>query len=86
MEEVAPAGAGATSLFSVLRGQHRYARAMTKSSVWTIVGVIVAVVIAWVLLDVVLKLAFLLVKVALVVVIAAVVFFALRSMFARRSD
>jgi len=58
---------------------------MSKSTVLTIVGVVVAVLIAWFIVDVLLKLAFVLVKVALIAVVALVVFFALRYFLGRRA-
>ncbi|MFC5501334.1 hypothetical protein ACFPJ4_03655 [Lysinimonas soli] len=51
--------------------------------VWTIVGVIVAVVIAWFLVGALLQLAWLIVRIGIVLVVAVIVFFALRAVFAR---
>jgi len=57
---------------------------MTKNSVWTIVGVIVAVVIAWWLVGVLFSLLWFVAKLAIVAVVAVLVYLALRGVF--RSD
>lgn len=59
---------------------------MNKNTVWTVLGVIVAVVIAWWLVNVIFALLFWLFKVAVVAVVAAVVYFALRGFFGRARD
>ena len=59
---------------------------MNKSTVWTIVGVIVAVVIAWFLVDIVFSLLWFIGKVVVVAVVAVIVFFVLRMLFARGDD
>ena len=56
---------------------------MNKSTVWTIIGVIVAVVIAWFLVDIVFSLLWFIGKVVVVAVVAVIVFFVLRMLFAR---
>ncbi len=59
---------------------------MTKSTLWTVVGVIVAVVIAWVLVDVIFRLAWMIAKLGLIAVVAVVVFFVLRMLVTRSDD
>lgn len=59
---------------------------MTKSTLWTVVGVVVAVVIAWFLVDVIFRLAWLVAKLGLIALVAVVVFFVLRMLFARTDD
>lgn len=58
---------------------------MTKTNLWTIVGVIVAIVIAWWIVGVVFSLLWFIAKLAIVLVVAVVVFIALRSIFGSRS-
>lgn len=48
-------------------------------TVWTVLGVIAAVIIAWVLVDVVFSVLWFIAKLAIVAVVAVVVFFALRA-------
>ncbi|HWK77764.1 MULTISPECIES: hypothetical protein [unclassified Microbacterium] len=57
---------------------------MTKNSLWTVIGVIVAVVIAWWLVGVLFSLLWFIAKLAIVVVVAVIVYLVLRGMF--RSD
>ncbi|MDQ1124529.1 hypothetical protein [Microbacterium trichothecenolyticum] len=57
---------------------------MRKSTLWTILGVIVAIVIAWVIVNAVLSLIAFAFRVAAVAVVALIVFFVLRAVFARR--
>ncbi len=59
---------------------------VNKSTVWTIVGVVVAVVIAWFLVDLVFSLLWFIGKVVVVAVVAVIVFFVLRLLFARGDD
>ncbi|MFJ2367938.1 hypothetical protein [Microbacterium sp. NPDC087665] len=59
---------------------------MTKTSIWTIVGVIVAIVIAWWIVGALFSLLWFIAKLAIVLVVAVVVFIALRSIFGSRSD
>lgn len=54
-------------------------------TVWTVIGVIVAVIVAWFLVDVLFSLLWFIGKLAIVAVVAVVVFLALRY-FVRRSD
>ncbi len=55
-----------------------------KKNVWTIVGVIVAVVISWWLVDVLFHLAWFMVRLGVVAVVAVVVFFAIRALVSKR--
>lgn len=57
---------------------------MTKNSLWTVVGVIIAVVIAWWIVGALFSLLWFIAKLAIVAVVAVVVFFVLRNLF--RSD
>jgi hypothetical protein len=59
---------------------------MTKTNIWTIVGVIVAIVIAWWIVGALFSLLWFIAKLAIVLVVAVVVFIALRSIFGSRSD
>ena len=58
---------------------------MNKGSLWTILGVIAAVVIAWIIVDIALKAIFFIAKLAVVAVVALIVFLLLRWFFSRRS-
>lgn len=55
-------------------------------TVWTVLGVIAAVVIAWILVDVLFSLLWFIGKLAIVAVVAVIVFFVLRAVFAGRGD
>ena len=57
---------------------------MNKNSLWTILGVIVAVVIAWWLVGVLFSVLWFIAKLAIVAVVAVLVYLALRAVF--RSD
>lgn len=57
---------------------------MTKNTLGTILGVIVAVILAWVLVDIVFSVFWFVAKLAIVAVVAILVFFGLRAAFARR--
>jgi hypothetical protein len=59
---------------------------MNKNILWTILGVIVAVVIAWWLVGVLFSLLWFIAKLAIVAVVALVVFLVLRSAFRRAGD
>ena len=59
---------------------------MNKNTLWTILGVIVAVVIAWWLVGVVFSLLWFVAKLAIVAVVALVVFLVLRSAFSKADD
>jgi membrane protein YdbS with pleckstrin-like domain len=57
---------------------------MNKNSLWTILGVIAAVVIAWWLVGVLFSLLWFIAKLAIVLVVAVIVYLVLRGLF--RSD
>ena len=57
---------------------------MNKSTLWTVLGVIAAVIIAWLLVDVLFSLLWFIGKLIIVAVVAAIVFFVLRSVFSRK--
>lgn len=57
---------------------------MRKSTLWTILGVIAAVVIAWFLVNILFSLIAFAFRVLAVAVVAIIVFFILRAVFARR--
>jgi len=59
---------------------------MTKSSVWTILGVIVAVVIAWWLVSALFSVLWLIAKLAVVAVVAVAVYAGLRALLRRAGD
>ncbi|MEV4669121.1 hypothetical protein [Microbacterium sp. LWO12-1.2] len=59
---------------------------MTKNSLWTVVGVVLAVVIAWWLVSALFSVLWFIAKLAIVLVVAAGVFFFLRSVFSRSDD
>lgn len=56
---------------------------MRSGLIWTILGVIVAIVIAWFLVNALLSLLWLVAKLVIVLVVAAIVFFALQAVFSR---
>ena len=58
---------------------------MTKN-IWTIVGVILAVVIAWWIVSALFSVLWFIGKLAIVAVVAVVVFLVLRGIFARSDD
>ncbi len=55
-------------------------------TLWTVLGVVVAVVIAWFLVDLVFSVLWFIAKLAVVAVVAIVVFFVLRSFVRPRED
>jgi hypothetical protein len=57
-----------------------------RNLIVTILGVLVAIAIAWFLVDVVFHLIWFLAKLVIVAVVAGLVFFALRGLFAKRGD
>ncbi len=59
---------------------------MNKATLWTILGVIAAIVIAWILVELLWGVALLIVKLAIVAVVALFVFFLLRAVFSRSSS
>jgi hypothetical protein len=59
---------------------------VNKSAVWTVIGVIVAVVIAWWLVSLLFSVLWFIAKLAVVAVVAVIVFLVLRNIFARDDD
>lgn len=57
---------------------------MRKSTLWTILGVILAVIIAWFLVNLLFSLVAFAFRLLAVAVVAVIVFFVLRAVFARR--
>lgn len=57
-----------------------------KNTLWTVIGVIVAVVIAWWIVSALFSLLWFIAKLAIVAVVALVVFLVLRSVFAGPRD
>ncbi|GAB2710702.1 putative flippase GtrA [Microbacterium marinum] len=57
---------------------------MNRGLLWTILGVIAAIVIAWFIVDIALKAVFFIAKLAVVAVVALIVFLLLRWVFRRR--
>jgi hypothetical protein len=55
-------------------------------TVWTVIGVVAAVIIAWFLVDVLFSVLWFVVKLAIVAVVAIIVFFVLRSLVGRSGD
>lgn len=55
-------------------------------TVWTVIGVIAAVIIAWFLVDVLFSVLWFVVKLAIVAVVAIIVFFVLRALVGRSDD
>ncbi|MCK8607962.1 hypothetical protein [Agromyces sp. C10] len=55
-------------------------------TLWIVLGVIVSVAIAWFVVDLVFSVVWFVVKLAIVAVVAVVVFFALRSWLGRSGD
>ncbi|MBN6191584.1 MULTISPECIES: hypothetical protein [Microbacterium] len=58
---------------------------MTKN-IWTVLGVILAVVIAWWIVSALFSVLWFIAKLAIVAVVAVVVFLVLRNLFARDAD
>lgn len=59
---------------------------MMSRTLWIVLGVIASVVIAWFLVDLVFGVVWFIVKLAIVAVVAVVVFFALRAWLGRMGD
>ena len=59
---------------------------MNKSTLWTIVGVIAAVIIAWLIVNILFSLLWFIGKLLVVAIVAVIVFFVLRMLFARSDD
>ena len=58
---------------------------MTKN-IWTVLGVILAIVIAWWIVSALFSVLWFIAKLAIVAVVAVVVFLVLRSLFTRDAD
>lgn len=58
---------------------------MVSRTVWTVLGIIAAVLIAWFLVDLLFSVVWFVFRLAIVAVVAVIVFFVLRSMVSRRS-
>jgi hypothetical protein len=54
---------------------------MNKNTIWTVLGVIVAIVIAWWIVSALFSLLWFVAKLAIVLVVAVVVFLVLRGLF-----
>lgn len=52
-------------------------------TIWTVIGVIVAVIVAWFIVDLLFSLLWFIGKLAIVAVVAVIVFFVLRSLVGR---
>lgn len=59
---------------------------MTKNSLWTVVGVVLAVIIAWWIVSALFSLLWFIAKLAIVLVVAVVVFLVLRGLFTSKAD
>ncbi|MFJ2544178.1 hypothetical protein [Microbacterium sp. NPDC087589] len=59
---------------------------MNKNSLWTIVGVVLAVVIAWWIVSALFSILWFIAKLAIVAVVAVVVFLVLRGLFSSKAD
>ncbi len=59
---------------------------MNKNSLWTIIGVGLAVVIAWWIVSALFSILWFIAKLAIVAVVAVVVFLVLRGMFSSKAD
>ena len=59
---------------------------MMSRTLWIVLGVIASVVIAWFVVDLVFSVVWFIVKLAVVAVVAVVVFFVLRAWLGRASD
>jgi hypothetical protein len=55
-------------------------------TIWIVLGVIASVVIAWFVVDLVFSVVWFIVKLAVVVVVAVIVFFVLRAWLGRAND
>jgi hypothetical protein len=59
---------------------------MNKNSLWTIIGVVLAVVIAWWIVSALFSILWFIAKLAIVAVVAVVVFLVLRGMFSSKAE
>ena len=59
---------------------------MTKNRLWTIVGVVLAVIIAWWIVSALFSILWFIAKLAIVLVVAGVVFLVLRGLFSSKAE
>lgn len=59
---------------------------MTKNTIWTVLAVIAAIVIAWWVVNALFSLLWLFAKLAVVAVVAVLVYFGIRALFSGRND
>lgn len=59
---------------------------MNKNSVWTVLGVVLAIVIAWWIVSALFSILWFVAKLAIVAVVAVVVFLVLRGLFRSSAD
>lgn len=59
---------------------------MNKNSVWTVLGVVLAIVIAWWIVSALFSILWFIAKLAIVAVVAVVVFLVLRGLFRSSTD
>jgi hypothetical protein len=59
---------------------------MNKNSLWTIIGVVLAVVIAWWIVSALFSILWFIAKLAIVAVVAVVVFLVLRGIFSSKAE
>lgn len=59
---------------------------MKNESIWTIVGVVIAVAIAWFVVELMLHVMWVFAKIAAVIFVAVIVYFALHALFNKSRD